>query len=50
MTTIRTFTTPIFSAAAAFALSLALVSGTVAAPAQSPLHTAPAAINSVYSA
>ncbi|WP_421847534.1 hypothetical protein [Novosphingobium sp.] len=50
MTTIRTFTAPIFSAAAAFALTLALVGGTVNAPAQSPLHTAPAIVSSVYSA
>ena len=40
MTTIRNFTAPIFSAALAIALSVAMISGTVAAPAQSPLHTA----------
>lgn len=43
MTTIRTFSAPIFSAFAALALTLGLVSGTIASPAQSPLHTAPAA-------
>ncbi|WP_292927081.1 hypothetical protein [Novosphingobium sp. PASSN1] len=42
MTTIRTFSAPIFSAAAAIALTLSMVGGTVTAPAQSPLHTAPA--------
>ncbi len=40
MTTIRDFTAPIFSAAAALALTLAMVGGIVTAPAQSPLHTA----------
>lgn len=50
MTTIRNFTAPMISAAAAIALTFALVGGTVNAPTQSPLHTAPAATNSVYSA
>ncbi|WP_298166406.1 hypothetical protein [Novosphingobium sp.] len=48
MTTIRNFTAPIFSAAAAIALSFALVSGTVTSPVQSPLHTA--TVSSVYAA
>lgn len=43
MTSIRDFTAPIFSAVAALALTLGIVGGTVNAPAQSPLHTAPAA-------
>ena len=47
MTTIRTFSAPIFSAAIAIALSFAMIGGTVAAPAQRPLHTAS---NSVYTA
>jgi hypothetical protein len=47
MTTIRTFSAPIFSAVAAIALSFAMVSGTIAAPAQSPLNTAS---SPVYSA
>jgi hypothetical protein len=47
MTTIRSFTAPIFSAAIAIALSFAMISGTIAAPAQSPLHTAS---SSVYTA
>ena len=47
MTTIRNFTAPIFSAAIAIALSFAMISGTVAAPAQSPLHTTS---SSVYAA
>lgn len=48
MTTIRTFSAPIFSAAAAIALTFALVGGTVTSPAQSPLHVA--TVSSVYSA
>lgn len=48
MTTIRNFTAPIFSVAAAIALTFALVGGTVNAPAQSPLYTA--AASSVYAA
>ena len=50
MTSIRTFTAPIFSAAAAFVLTLALVGGTVNSPAQNPLTVAPATSSSVYSA
>jgi hypothetical protein len=50
MTTIRTFTAPVFSAAAAIALTFALVGGTVNSPAQSPLHTAPVTVSSVYAA
>ena len=42
MTTIRDLTAPFFSAAAALALTLGIVGGTVTAPAQSPLHTTPA--------
>jgi hypothetical protein len=47
MTTIRTFTAPILSIAAAFALTLALVGGTVNAPAQSQLH---ATVSTEYAA
>lgn len=39
MTTIRDLTAPFLSAAAALALTLGIVGGTVTAPAQSPLHT-----------
>lgn len=39
MTTIRNFTAPIFSAAAAIALTFAMVGGAITAPAQNPLHT-----------
>jgi hypothetical protein len=42
MTTIRDLTAPFFSAAAALAHTLGIVGGTITAPAQSPLHTAPA--------
>ncbi len=48
MTSIRTFTAPIFSAAAAVALTFALVGAAVNAPAQSPLHTA--TVSSAYAA
>ena len=40
MTTIRTFTAPIFSAAVAIALTFAMVGAAVNSPAQSPLHVA----------
>ncbi|WP_298174241.1 hypothetical protein [Novosphingobium sp.] len=48
MTTIRNFTAPIFSAAAAIALTFAMVGAAVTSPVQSPLHTA--TVSSVYSA
>ncbi|WP_170233837.1 hypothetical protein [Novosphingobium sediminis] len=48
MTTIRSFTAPIFSAAAAIALTFAMVGAAITAPTQSPLHTA--TVSSVYSA
>lgn len=50
MTNLRTFSTPIINAAAAFALSFALISGTVSMPASAPAETAPVAASSVYSA
>jgi hypothetical protein len=50
MTNLRTFSTPIINAAAAFALSFALISGTVTMPANAAPKAAPVAASSVYSA
>jgi hypothetical protein len=50
MTNLRSFSTPIVNAAAAFALSFALISGTVTMPANATAPTAPVVANSVYGA
>lgn len=50
MINLRSFSTPIVNAAAAFALSFALISSTVSLPANAASKTAPVAANSVYSA
>ncbi len=50
MINLRSFSTPIINAAAAFALSFALISGTVSMPANATSQAAPVAANSVYSA
>ncbi len=50
MTNLNTFTAPILNAAAAFALSLALISGTVSIPANTPSAAAPAAASMEYAA
>ena len=48
MTNLRTFSTPIINAAAAFALSFALISGTVSIPANITSKTASVAASSEY--
>jgi hypothetical protein len=50
MTNLRTFTAPILNAAAAFALSLALISGTVTTPVNAASQTAPVAASMEYAA
>ena len=50
MTNLQNFSTPIVNAAAAFALSFALISGTVSMPANATSQAAPVAANAVYSA
>ena len=54
MTNLRSFSTPIINAAAAFALSFALISGTVSIPAnansQTTAPTASVAASSEYTA
>jgi hypothetical protein len=54
MTTLRTISTPIINAAAAFALSFLLISGTVSMPANTAAPASPsasgAAVNAAYSA
>ena len=50
MTNFRSFSTPIVNAAAAFALSFALISGTVSMPGNATSQAAPVAVSSVYSA
>lgn len=50
MTNLRNFTAPILNAAAALALSLALISGTVTVPTDSAAKLAGAPASTVYSA
>lgn len=50
MTNLRTFSTPIIYAAAAFALSFALISGTVSTPANATSKTASVAASSEHNA
>jgi hypothetical protein len=50
MTNLRTFSTPIINAAAAFALSLALIGGTVTTPVETAAKSAPAATHTEYAA
>ena len=50
MTNLRTFATPIINAAAALALSLALISGTVTTPVNATSAAAPAATSMEYEA
>ena len=50
MTDLRTFATPIVNGAAAFALSLALISGTVTTPTAATSAAAPVAANMEYAA
>ncbi len=50
MTNLRTFSAPIFSAAAAFALSFTLISGTVISPVEANALVASVPASTVYSA
>lgn len=50
MTNLRTFATPIINAAAAFALSLALISGTVTTPDNTATAAAPVSASVEYAA
>ncbi|WP_298286601.1 hypothetical protein [Novosphingobium sp.] len=50
MTNLRNFATPIINAAAAFALSLALISGTVTTPVNTAPTAAPVAASLEYAA